>query len=160
MNARTFFGAALAVVALTMTGNGVASADVGLTEANNADFLDGDTLYFADWLGTTTCAIHANGDVGCDLQPGYTLFGFIPVSDVVIDSTPILPAHPTFGLGGTHGRAGSRWITDVPRDGSVYQGTRIDYAGVTCIGGLPHGGALNCTSKGHKFTLQSSIQIS
>ncbi|AYF73028.1 hypothetical protein D7D52_03145 [Nocardia yunnanensis] len=149
----------MAAVALMITGNPMASADIGLTEANNADFLDGDTLYFSDWLGTSNCAIHANGDVGCDLGPGNKLWGLVPISDISIDAA-FLPAHPTFGLGGQHGRPGSRWITDVPRDANVYQGTRIDYAGVTCIGGLPHGGGLNCTSKGHKFTLGDNTQIS
>ncbi|WP_460728507.1 hypothetical protein [Nocardia heshunensis] len=158
MNARTFLGAAVASVALIIAGNGVASADIGLTEADNSQFLDGDTLYFSDWLGSSNCAIHANGDVGCDLGPGQSLWGIIPIGDVVIDNS-VLPAHPTFGLGGQHGRPGSRWITDVPRDANVYQGTRIDYAGVTCIGGLPRGG-LNCTSRGHKFTLGSSVTIS
>ncbi|MEV6430885.1 hypothetical protein [Nocardia sp. NPDC051463] len=162
MNARSFFGAAVTAVAITLAGNTIAAGAPNdhLVEADLSDFMVGDTVYFSDWLGSANCAIHPNGDVGCDLRPGYTLWGIIPITDVTID-TPALPAHPTFGLGGQHGRPGSRWITDVPRqDGVVYQGTRISYAGVTCIGGLPHGAATNCSAKGHNFTLGSRVQIS
>lgn len=159
MQARTFLSAAVAAVAISLAGNAVASADDGLTEADPADFMVGDTVYFSDWLGSPTCAIHANGDVGCDLSSGSRLWGVLPIADVTID-VPFLPAHPTFGLAGRHGQPGSRWITDVPRDDRVYAGTRLSYAGATCIGGRPKGAPLTCTSKGHTFTLGSNVQIS
>lgn len=160
MTARKYLWAAVTAAALTLAGNGVASADSGVLEANNADFLVGDTLYFSDWLGATTCAITADGNVGCDLGPGSKLWGVLPITDMVIDSS-FLPAHPTFGLTGRHGQPGSRWLTDVPRpDGNVYAGTRFDYAGATCLGGQPRGAALTCSSKGHTFTLGQSATIS
>ncbi|MET9490389.1 MULTISPECIES: hypothetical protein [unclassified Nocardia] len=157
---RKFLWAAVAAVGLTLAGNGVAAADSGVIEANNADFMVGDTLYFSDWLGVNNCAITADGNVGCDLSPGNKLWGILPISDIVIDGS-FLPAHPTFGLGGQHGRPGSRWLTDVPRpDGNIYSGTRFDYAGASCLGGQPHGGALTCSSHGHTFTLGTSTTIS
>jgi hypothetical protein len=165
MNTRTFLGTAVAAVAVTLTGTAVASAtpDVNnpnLIEADPADFMVGDTVYFSGWLGASNCAIHPNGDVGCDLSPGHTLWGIVPISDVAID-IPFLPAHPTFGSAGAHGRPGSRWITDVPRpEGKVYQGTRISYAGVTCIGGLPKGAGVTCVAKGHSFTDGAQVEIS
>ncbi|WP_159846878.1 hypothetical protein [Nocardia sp. CY41] len=165
MNARICLGAVVAAVGVTMTGTTVAAAapdmnNPNLIQADPADFMVGDTVYFSGWLGSSNCAIHPNGDVGCDLSPGHTLWGIVPISDVAID-VPFLPAHPTFGLGGPHGRPGSRWITDVPRpEGKVYQGTRISYAGVICIGGLPRGAGVACTSKGHSFTDGAQVEIS
>ncbi|RDI65824.1 hypothetical protein [Nocardia pseudobrasiliensis] len=164
MKARTLLGAAVAAVAITMTGAAVASAapdwdNPYLVQADPADFLVGDTVYFAEY-GGPSCAIHPNGDVGCDLRPGgQALWGVVPITDIAID-VPFLPAHPTFGLTGAHGRPGSRLITDVPRPPDrQYQGTRIDYGGATCIAGLPRGG-MSCTSKGHTFSLGSNVQIS
>ncbi|WP_067816380.1 hypothetical protein [Nocardia inohanensis] len=151
MKARAFAGAALAAVAMVVAGTGTASAEP--IDVDPALFMDGDTVYFADWYNAAYCAIHANGDVGCDIPAGGTLWGVIPVNDVVIDMA-FLPAHPTFGLAGPHGRPGSRWITDVPRpDGNVYDGTRITYAGVTCVGGRAGrgGGGITCDAKGHHF---------
>ncbi|MGQ4616857.1 hypothetical protein [Nocardia sp. R7R-8] len=168
MTTLRMIGAAVSAVTVMLAGNAFAQADpttagpdlvpIGLVEADPADFLDGDTVYFSDWLGQANCAIHPNGDVACDLTAGYRLWGVVPITDIAIDA-PFLPAHPTFGLAGQHGRPGSRWITDVPRPEGVYQGTSLSYAGVTCIGGLPRG-ATNCTSKGHSFTLGANVQIS
>ncbi|MGN2637830.1 hypothetical protein ACWEKT_24915 [Nocardia takedensis] len=94
-----------------------------------------ETVYFS--FSGSNCAIRPNGDVGCDIPGGTNLFGFT-VHDLAID-LPFLPAHPTFGLVGPHGRPGSP-----PIDGSLTNG------GATCTGGGR--GALLCTSKGHSFS--------
>ncbi|MGV9668692.1 hypothetical protein ACWDUL_14685 [Nocardia niigatensis] len=157
MNVRSVIGSAMAAVALSFLGTGIASADSGVIEADNSDFLVGDTLYFNEFA--TQCAIHANGDVACDLGQGNKLWGLIPISDIVIDGS-FLPAHPTFGLGGQHGNPNARQLWDVPRPpGNVYAGTQFDYAGATCLGGRPHGGGLTCTSHGHTFTLGTQTSI-
>ncbi|MBF6192631.1 MULTISPECIES: hypothetical protein [Nocardia] len=77
---------------------------------------------------------------------GTNLFGFT-VYDLAID-LPFLPAHPTFGLTGPHGRADSP-----PIEGTLTNG------GASCTGGGR--GALLCTSKGHSFSFGwSGTQIS
>ncbi|MFE7802162.1 hypothetical protein [Nocardia sp. NPDC057440] len=137
MNLRTFAGAAVAAVALSMTGAAVAGAAPAQT-------VDDDTVYFG--YAGANCAIHSNGDVGCDIPGGTNLFGFM-VTDLAID-LPFLPAHPTFGLTGPHGRAGSP-----PIAGTLTNG------GASCTGGGR--GALFCTSKGHSFSFGwSGTQIS
>ena len=103
---------------------------------NPADYLDGDTAYFS--YNDNNCSIAKNGDVGCDLPSGYFL-GSTKVFDVVIDQ-PALPAHSTGGLGGPHGKAGSK-----PLGGS------LTYAGAHCEVGIKR--QLTCESKGHSFVL-------
>lgn len=107
---------------------------------NPADYLDGDTAYFS--YNQNNCSISKNGDVGCDMPQGYSYTGFfvpINVNNVAID-LPFLPAHPTFGLTGPLGKAGSK-----PLAGS------LTYAGAHCQRGLKQ--ELTCESKGHSFFL-------
>lgn len=80
------------------------------------------------------------GVVGCDLPNGMVLtqVPFTPrVYDVQID-VPWFPAHPTFGIGGPHGRGGS-----TPLQGS------LTYGGARCEIGVK--GQLTCTSMGRSF---------
>lgn len=101
-------------------------------------YLVGDTAYFS--VHSWNCSIRPNGDVGCDI-PGGAFMVQVPfapkVYDVAID-LPFLPAHPTFGIGGPQGRAGSPELT----------GT-LHHAGVKCTFGFK--GAFSCHSKGHSF---------
>ncbi|MFC8042844.1 hypothetical protein [Nocardia sp. NPDC057353] len=137
MRMRTVLVASAAVAAVSLSGAGAASA-------SPVDEIDGHTVYFS--YSGSNCAIRSNGDVGCDIPGGTNLFGFT-VHDLAID-LPFLPAHPTFGLFGPHGRPGSPAI-----DGTLTNG------GASCTGGGR--GALSCTSKGHSFSFGwSGTQIS
>ncbi|WP_157170837.1 hypothetical protein [Nocardia araoensis] len=137
MNLRKLTLPAVFAAALTMAGGAVA----GATPAQTVD--DG-TVYFS--YASSNCSIHSNGDVGCDIPFGTNLFGFT-VYDLAID-LPFLPAHPTFGLTGSHGVPGSP-----PIAGTLTNG------GASCTGGGR--GALLCTSKGHSFSFGwSGTQIS
>ena len=105
-----------------------------------AAFLQGDVAYFS--TGAANCSITPAGVVGCDLPGGeyLTQIPFAPVVyDVAID-VPWFPAHPTFGIGGPRGRAGS-----TPLGGS------LSYGGATCYIGFK--GSLNCSSMGPSFTV-------
>lgn len=151
MNMRAVIAGSVAAIAISMAGGAVAGAEPfvaanGPTVQNPADFLVGDTVYFN--AGYANCSIHPNGDVGCDISPGIaTLFG-VPINNVAID-LPFLPAHPTFGLTGPLGRAGSRPFDPGPSvDGYDYGGV-ITYGGATCSAGGR--GAVQCSSKGHTF---------
>ncbi|WP_157172431.1 hypothetical protein [Nocardia pneumoniae] len=145
MKARTLLGSVVAAAAVSMAGSAVAAAaPTQIANQDPAEYLVGDTVYFA--YASSNCAIRPNGDVGCDIPFGTNLYGF-PIYDLAID-LPFLPAHPTFGLVGAHGRPGSQPIA----------GT-INYAGASCTGGGR--GALTCTSKGHSFSFGwSGTQIS
>ncbi|MGY2121089.1 hypothetical protein ACW9HJ_06510 [Nocardia gipuzkoensis] len=137
MNIRNFAAPAVLAAALTLAGTAVASAAPAQT-------VDDGTVYFR--YASSNCAIHSNGDVGCDIPYGTNLFGFT-IYDLVID-LPFLPAHPTFGLTCPHGRADSP-----PIAGTLTNG------GASCTGGGR--GALVCTSKGHSFSFGwSGTQIS
>ncbi|UGT62591.1 hypothetical protein [Nocardia asteroides] len=132
MRIRTLLAAPVLAAALAAPGMQAAAAQPS------------DTVYFS--YGGSNCAIRATGDVGCDIPGGTNLFGFT-VHDLAID-LPFLPAHPTFGLFGPHGRAGS-----APIDGTLSNG------GASCTGGGR--GALFCTAKGHSFSFGwSGTQIS
>ncbi|MGV9674870.1 hypothetical protein ACWDSJ_06295 [Nocardia sp. NPDC003482] len=128
MKIKYLAGSALFAAALTMAGGAVAGAAP-------AQAVDNDTVYFS--YAGSNCSIHANGDVGCDIPGGTNLYG-IQVPDLAID-LPFLPAHPTFGLTGPHGIAGSPQISGTLTNG-----------GASCTGGGR--GALYCTSKGHSFS--------
>ncbi|MGW4715134.1 hypothetical protein [Nocardia sp. NPDC004260] len=137
MKISTIVGTVAAFVSCSMVG----AAGAGAVPAQSVD--EG-TVYFS--YASSNCAIRSNGDVGCDIPFGTNLFGFT-VYDLAID-LPFLPAHPTFGLSGAHGRAGSP-----PIDGTLTNG------GASCTGGGR--GALICTSKGHSFSFGwSGTQIS
>jgi hypothetical protein len=118
-------------------------------------YLIGDTAYFS--VGSVSCGIHANGDVGCDIPAGMAKwYDVIPVTDLAIDA-PFLPAHPTFGVLGPHGRQASPQLPDPNGYGSILSygstisyGNAISYAGATCFGGGR--GAIRCSSKGHSFS--------
>lgn len=118
---------------------GTASADEYAPAQNPADYLQGDTAYFS-YGSAANCAMHPGGIVGCDLPNGMIMsqVPFTPrVYDVQID-VPWFPAHPTFGIGGPRGRAGS----------TPLQGT-LSYGGATCEIGVK--GQLTCTSMGRSF---------
>lgn len=137
MSLRNLAAPAVFAAALTVAGTAVASATPAQATAD-------DTVYFR--YASSNCSIHSNGDVGCDIPHGTNLFGFT-VYDLAID-LPFLPAHPTFGLTGPHGRADSP-----PIEGTLTNG------GASCTGGGR--GALLCTSKGHSFSFGwSGTQIS
>lgn len=130
-----------AALAMSLTGAGVASAiDYPAPVPVSPDaYLQGDTVYFSS--GSLNCSIKPTGVVGCDIVGGQflTQVPFSPkVYDIAID-VPWFPAHPTFGIGGPHGRAGSKQL-----EGSV------SYGGANCQVGFK--GALTCTSMGHSFT--------
>ncbi|MEU1993844.1 hypothetical protein ABZ511_05275 [Nocardia gamkensis] len=137
MNLRNLAVPAALAAALSIAG-------AGLAGATPAQTVDDDTVYFS--YASSNCAIHSNGDVGCDIPYGTNLYG-ITVYDLAID-LPFLPAHPTFGLTGSHGVAGSP-----PIAGTLTNG------GASCTGGGR--GALSCSSKGHSFSFGwSGTQIS
>ncbi|MFE3189438.1 hypothetical protein ACFXHA_10545 [Nocardia sp. NPDC059240] len=138
MNSRSaFVGVAIAAAAVSLTGTGTAGADTN-------DYLIGDTVYFNS--GPAQCSIRPNGDVGCDIASGIaTWLGVIPVTDLVIDVS-FLPAHPTFGAFGPHGRADARTLDQGPNG----YGSTVSYAGATCSGGGR--GGTSCQAKGHSFS--------
>ncbi|MBY8861341.1 hypothetical protein K7711_33035 [Nocardia sp. CA2R105] len=141
MKARTFVGVAVAAVAVSMAGT--AGANAAPPSVDVTPYLVGTTAYFS--VDGANCSIESNGDVGCDIPAGMAKwYNVIPVTDLAID-LPVLPAHPTFGLFGQHGRAGS----PVLPEGDGY-GSTISYAGATCSGGGR--GAISCSSKGHSFS--------
>ncbi|MEC3920242.1 hypothetical protein [Nocardia sp. CDC160] len=138
MRLHAFAGTALATVAISMIGTGTASAEA----LNPNDFLIGDTVYFN--AGYAQCSIKPDGTTGCDIAPGIAKWlNMIPVTDLAIDLA-FLPAHPTFGLLGPHGRsdANSLPVTEFS--------STITYAGATCTGGGR--GGIQCVSKGHTFS--------
>ena len=135
----TLIGAA--ALSLSLTGAGVASA-IDFPAPSKTDvgpYLQGDTVYFTA-IGLN-CSMTPTSVVGCDIPNGMFLTQ-VPTSpkvyDIAID-VPWFPAHPTFGIGGPHGRPGS-----APLDGS------ITFAGASCQIGFK--GSLTCTSMGHSFT--------
>ncbi|MGW4767953.1 hypothetical protein ACWEO2_07920 [Nocardia sp. NPDC004278] len=144
MKARNFVGAAVAVATVSLASGGVASA----ADLDPAPYLVGDTVYFS-YGNMASCAMHPNGDVGCDIQPGTARwFGILPVTDLAID-LPFLPAHPTFGQ---HGMAGSPGLAlDPSTSTNPYPGNAtISYGGATCVGSGARA-ELSCRSKGHSF---------
>lgn len=141
MKARTFLGAAVAALAVSMTGVGAANAAPPTVDVT--PYLVGTTAYFS--VDGANCGIQANGAVGCDIPAGMAKwYNVIPITDLSIDVS-FLPAHPTFGLFGPHGRAGSPALPE----GDGY-GSTISYAGATCSGGGR--GAISCSSMGHSFS--------
>lgn len=141
MKARTFVGVAVATLAVSMAGTAV--ADAASPGVDVTPYMVGTTAYFS--ADGANCSIQSNGDVGCDIPAGMAKwYNVIPVTDLSID-LPFLPAHPTFGLVGQHGRAGSLALPQ----GDGY-GSTISYAGATCSGGGR--GAVSCSSKGHSFS--------
>ncbi|MEV0354916.1 hypothetical protein AB0H71_02535 [Nocardia sp. NPDC050697] len=141
MKISSALGAAVAVLAVTAGAAGTAgAAPIRAAEVELSPYLAGDTVYFS--TGGVNCAIHANGDVGCDIPPGVARwFDLFPITDLAID-IPFLPAHPAFR---THGRPGSPQLPPGPNG---YAST-ISYAGATCYGGGR--GGTGCSSKGHSF---------
>ncbi|WP_405487919.1 hypothetical protein [Nocardia sp. NBC_00511] len=143
MSFRSIFVIAAGAAAVLLTGNGIAAASPQ-DEVNVADYLIGDTAYFSST--DSLCSIDKSGNVGCDIQPGVAKWlNMIPVTDLAIDVS-FLPAHPTFGVFGPHGRSDSRDLGQGP----VGYGSTIDYAGATCHGGGR--GGITCSSKGHSFS--------
>ncbi len=141
MRARTYISATIAALAMTTIGAGVANA--GSPSVDPTPYLVNGTAYFS--VGSVNCDIQSNGDVGCDIPAGIAKwYDVIPVTDLAID-LPFLPAHPTFGLLGPHGRPGSLGLPASYGDA----GSSITYAGATCSGGGR--GGIYCTSKGHSF---------
>lgn len=156
---RKAFSVAVTVAAVSLGSVGIAGAipdPYAPVPVNPNNYLVGDTVYFS--VGGDNCAIHPNGDVGCDFASSERLNGFIfpiPVNDLAID-IPFLPAHPEFGLTGPHGRPGSPSIT-VDAAGH-WQAGSITYGGATCQAG--YRGAWGCTSKGHGFNLFEGATVS
>jgi hypothetical protein len=144
MRVRTILGAAVAVAGMSMAGTAVAGAAPMRAADAPVDvtpYLVGDTAYFN--VGIADCAIHADGSVGCDIEPGIARwYGLLPVTDLAID-IPFLPAHPEWIQ---HGQPGSPAL---PANSIGYDST-ITYAGATCSGGGR--GGVACSSKGHAFS--------
>ncbi|MET7771758.1 hypothetical protein [Nocardia sp. NPDC005366] len=142
MRVPSVIGATIAALALSMGGAATANAaPIQAADIEVSPYLVGDSVYFS--VGDVNCAMHANGDVGCDIPAGIAKwFNIIPVTDLAID-IPFLPAHPSFT---THGRPGSPGL---PSDANGYAST-ISYGGATCFGGGR--GAIGCSSKGHSFS--------
>ncbi|MGW4121739.1 hypothetical protein [Nocardia sp. NPDC004711] len=142
--------AALAVAAASISSSAVANAETVV--ANPADYLVGDTVYFA-YSNLASCAIRPNGDVGCDITNYDMRWYGLPISNISID-VPFLPAHPALGPLGLHGRPGSPQLTGggpVPGSNSPYgPDASLTYGGATCTGS-GFRGVVSCTSKGHHF---------
>ncbi|MBL1073065.1 hypothetical protein JK358_01520 [Nocardia sp. 2] len=136
--AGTFLGAALLSAAAVVSGSGTASAS---TWVDPAEYLVGDTVYFAGTMGG--CTIKPNGDVGCDLNGTGTWY-FIPVKDLAID-VAFLPAHPTFGAFGRYSRPGAKGMP-------MNETSMINYAGATCVNSPAPEYRITCDSKGHGFS--------
>jgi hypothetical protein len=151
-----------AAVALSLTSFGIANAlpnPYAVTPVDPGAYLVGDTVYFSTG-NLTNCAIHVNGDVGCDLGQPTPLDGFvipISVTDLAIN-VPFLPAHPEFGLTGPHGRPGSPQLGIWDNGG--WLAASVSYAGATCEAPGNGRGALSCTSKGHRFGVSSRATVS
>lgn len=157
-NAIRIISAAVLAAGLSFAAFGSANAlpdPYAPTPVDPANYLVGDTAYFS-LINGANCAIHANGDVGCDFPAPVPLAGILPVTDVSID-VPFLPAHPLFGLGGPHGRPGSP-VLGIPNGSKYPSPASISYAGATCS--APGRGAFTCTSKGHSFAYGSQLTIS
>lgn len=147
----TVVGSALAIAALSMFQLPAANADTVVV--NPADYMIGDTVYFT-YGNLAYCAMHSNGDVGCDIANGTMNWYGFQVSNISID-LPFLPAHPAFGPVGTHGVPGSAVLSGggaAPGSNNPYgPDASITYGGATCTGS-GFRGEVSCASKGHQFS--------
>ncbi|NKY29663.1 hypothetical protein [Nocardia gamkensis] len=145
-----FAGALAAVAAAPILAAGNAQADAG-------------TVYFS--VGSTNCAIFANGSLGCDLaSPMYMSYYIgdtyvpvpVPVNEIAIDQ-PWLPAHPTFDPGTPYTLPGGNPRIDDVKTGSGPWGPIIEHAGASCQVGFH--GSFTCQALGRGFSTYGSTIV-